>query len=132
MAAALLVAVHRVLFRPVQGLTPGGRASPETAEIVADETRREKTRRVDACLRCAGNLASRTGRCGRAVAPVSERSGMRRAGDRLWSVGLRVCPNGRRLRTGARRWREPPSRLAGGASRRGLPGDGARCAWLCV
>ncbi|MFD7484639.1 hypothetical protein [Streptomyces mirabilis] len=46
MAAALVVAVHRVLFRPVQGLTPGGRARPETAEIVADETRRDESMRA--------------------------------------------------------------------------------------
>ncbi|MFF7600832.1 hypothetical protein [Streptomyces mirabilis] len=42
-AAALVAAVHRVLFRPVQDLTPGARASPETAEIVADETRRDES-----------------------------------------------------------------------------------------
>ena len=40
MAAALVAAVHRVLFRPFQDLTLGGRASPETAENVADEASR--------------------------------------------------------------------------------------------
>ncbi|MFD9513402.1 hypothetical protein [Streptomyces mirabilis] len=39
-AAALVAAVHRVPFRPIQGLTLGGRANPETAEIVADEASR--------------------------------------------------------------------------------------------
>ncbi|MGW4135393.1 hypothetical protein ACWELV_01135 [Streptomyces mirabilis] len=46
MAAALVAAAHRVLFRPVQDLTPGGRASPETAEIVAGETRRGESMRA--------------------------------------------------------------------------------------
>ncbi|MFF2131488.1 hypothetical protein ACFVW1_40265 [Streptomyces olivochromogenes] len=124
-AAALVAAVHRVLSGPVQDLALGGQASPETVELVAVEA-----------SRCVPSMCWKPGLADRAVrraaAPVSERSGMRRTGDRLWSVGLRVCPNGRRLGTGARRRQEPPSRLACGASRRGLPGDGARCAWLCV
>ncbi|WP_217575713.1 hypothetical protein [Streptomyces sp. GbtcB7] len=90
MAAALVAAFHRVLFRPIQDLTLAGRASPETAEIVADEA-----------SRWVPSMCWKPGLAGRAAAPVGERSGMRRAGDRLWSVGLRVCPNGRRLRTGA-------------------------------
>ncbi|WP_331743029.1 hypothetical protein OG762_46910 (plasmid) [Streptomyces sp. NBC_01136] len=58
MAAALVAAVHRVLFRPIQDLTLGGRASPETAEIVADEA-----------SRCVPSMCWKPGLADRAVRP---------------------------------------------------------------